>query len=70
MAGEGYPMVASHDPRMIDIAGALAARTDRATGTYEYQMLYGIRPDEQRRLAAPVRRCGSTSRTARSGTAT
>ena len=51
MAGEGYPMVASHDPRMIRIAGALATRHGRVPGTYEYQMLYGIRPDEQRRLA-------------------
>jgi len=50
MAGDGYPMVASHDPRMVKIAGELAK--DRAAGTYEYQMLYGIRPDEQRRLAA------------------
>jgi proline dehydrogenase len=51
MAGEGYPMIASHDPRMIAIAAALAARHDRAQGSYEYQMLYGIRPDEQLRLA-------------------
>lgn len=51
MAGQGYPMVASHDPRMVDIAGALATRHGRAQGSYEYQMLYGIRPDEQRRLA-------------------
>jgi proline dehydrogenase len=51
MAGQGYPMVASHDPRLIDIAGALAVRYGRAPGTYEYQMLYGIRPDEQARLA-------------------
>ena len=51
MAGQGYPMVASHDPRMVDIAGALATRHGRAQGSYEYQMLFGIRPDEQRRLA-------------------
>ena len=51
MAGQGYPMVATHDPRMIDIAGALATRNGRAQGTYEYQMLFGIRPDEQKRLA-------------------
>jgi proline dehydrogenase len=50
MAGEGYPMVASHDPRLIAIAGELAK--DRSPDSYEYQMLYGIRPDEQRRLAA------------------
>jgi proline dehydrogenase len=52
MAGQGYPMVASHDPRMIKIAGALATRFDRPPGSYEYQMLYGIRTDEQKRLAA------------------
>jgi proline dehydrogenase len=51
MAGQGYPMIASHDPRMVDIAGALATRNNRTQGSYEYQMLYGIRPDEQRRLA-------------------
>ena len=51
MAGRGYPMVASHDPTLIDIAGALAARHDRQKGSYEYQMLYGIRPEEQRRLS-------------------
>jgi proline dehydrogenase len=51
MAGQGYPMVATHDPRMVKIAGALATRHDRSPGTYEYQMLFGIRPDEQKRLA-------------------
>jgi proline dehydrogenase len=50
MTGPGYPMVASHDPRLIAIAGELAR--DRESGTYEYQMLYGIRPREQARLAA------------------
>ena len=51
MTGPGYPMVASHDPRIVEIAGALAARHGRDASTYEYQMLYGIRPNEQRRLA-------------------
>ena len=51
MAGQGYPMIASHDPRIIDIAGALATRFSRTAGSYEFQMLFGIRPDEQRRLA-------------------
>ncbi len=51
MAGQGYPMIASHDPRMVDIAGALATRYGRPQGSYEYQMLFGVRPDEQRRLA-------------------
>jgi proline dehydrogenase len=51
LAGEGYPMIASHDPLMVEIASSLASRFGRAQGSYEYQMLYGIRPDEQRRLA-------------------
>jgi proline dehydrogenase len=51
MAGRCYPMVASHDPRMVEIAGALAHKHDRAAGTFEYQMLYGTRPDEQKRIA-------------------
>ncbi len=51
MAGQGYPMVASHDPRLISIASSIAGRYGREKGTYEFQMLYGIRPEEQRRLA-------------------
>jgi len=51
MAGEGYPMIATHDPRLIEIAGALALLNGRSNESFEYQMLYGIRPDEQRRLA-------------------
>jgi proline dehydrogenase len=55
MAGDGYPMVGSHDPRLIAIAQHLAADAGRGTADYEHQMLYGIRPDEQRRLAAAGR---------------
>jgi proline dehydrogenase len=51
MAGSGYPMVASHDPVVIAAAGELARETGRDTTSYEYQMLYGIRDAEQRRLA-------------------
>ncbi|MFB9904493.1 proline dehydrogenase family protein [Allokutzneria oryzae] len=51
MNGSGYPMVASHDPRLIEITGDLAARAGRKPGEFEYQMLYGIRPTEQLRLA-------------------
>ena len=51
LAGQGYPMVASHDPRMVQIASSLASRYGRQPGTYEFQMLYGIRPEEQKRLA-------------------
>jgi len=51
MSGDGYPMVATHDPRMVEIAASLASRYGRSQATYEFQMLYGIRPVEQRRLA-------------------
>jgi len=50
LGGEGYPMLATHDPRLIEIAGSLAARYRREQGTYEYQMLFGVRPNEQQRL--------------------
>jgi proline dehydrogenase len=51
MEGEGYPMIGSHDPRLISIAQDLAHRHGRKQGSYEFQMLYGIRTAEQRRLA-------------------
>jgi proline dehydrogenase len=50
MAGPGYPMIATHDPRLIAITRSLGLA--RPAGSFEYQMLYGVRPDEQRRLAA------------------
>ncbi|MFD5542439.1 proline dehydrogenase family protein [Streptomyces sp. NPDC127079] len=52
MEGEGYPMVGSHDPRLISIAQELARRAGRKPDEYEFQMLYGIRSDEHLRLAA------------------
>lgn len=52
LGGDGYPMLATHDPRLIEIAGALASRYGRAPGTYEYQLRHGVRPAEQRRLVA------------------
>jgi proline dehydrogenase len=52
LAGQGYPMIATHDPRMVEIAASLASRHARSPGSFEFQMLYGIRPEEQKRLAA------------------
>jgi len=52
LAGQGYPMIATHDPRMVAIASSLASRYGREQGSYEFQMLYGIRPEEQKRLAS------------------
>jgi proline dehydrogenase len=51
MAGSGYPMVASHDPVVIDAVPVLASESGRGAGDFEYQMLYGIRDGEQLRLA-------------------
>lgn len=47
MAGQGYPMVATHDPALIDLARRLGTGRD-----YELQMLHGVRPVAQRELAA------------------
>ncbi|UIX30556.1 proline dehydrogenase family protein [Streptomyces sp. GQFP] len=52
MEGTGYPMIGSHDPRLISIAQELARRASRKPDEYEFQMLYGIRSDEHLRLAA------------------
>ncbi|MDT9697386.1 proline dehydrogenase family protein [Streptomyces sp. P17] len=52
MEGSGYPMIGSHDPRLISIAQELAHRAGRKLDEYEFQMLYGIRSDEHLRLAA------------------
>jgi proline dehydrogenase len=52
LAGPCYPMLATHDPRLIEIAGAQTILAGRSVDSFEYQMLYGIRPSEQRRLAA------------------
>lgn len=51
MHGAGYPMLATHDPRLIEIGRAVATHADRPRGSYEFQMLHGVRPDEQLRLA-------------------
>lgn len=52
LEGDGYPMFATHDPRIVEIVSSLVSRYGRDQGSYEFQMLYGIRPEEQRRLAA------------------
>ena len=51
MEGKGYPMVATHDDRMIAITEVLADRFGRTIGDHEFQMLYGIRTDLQESLA-------------------
>jgi proline dehydrogenase len=52
MSGPGYPMLATHDPRLIAIGEDRASWFQRSPDEFEFQMLYGIRPSEQRRLAS------------------
>lgn len=56
--GEGRPVIASHDPRMIGEANRLAYELSLDKSRYEYGLLYGISTSEQTRLARgghPVR---------------
>ena len=50
MNGAGHPVVATHDPRLIEITGYLADRAGRGRDGFEYQLPYGVRPGEQLRL--------------------
>lgn len=50
MGSEAVPLVATHDPRLVSISEHLLRRTGRDAEDHEFQMLYGIRPLEQRRL--------------------
>jgi proline dehydrogenase len=52
IAGGALPMAATHDPRLVGAAGRLVSEIGGPGFKHEYQMLYGIRPDEQRRLVA------------------
>src|SRR5205807_1058493 len=59
MSGAGYPMLATHDPRLVEIGIERALFHGKVAGSdFELQMLYGIRPNEQLRLA----RAGHTVR--------
>lgn len=50
MSGAGYPMLATHDPRLVAIGEDRAKWFDRSVDEFEFQMLYGVRPEEQKRL--------------------
>jgi len=51
LAGKGYPMFATHDPRLIEIGKHVAETEARSKDSFEFQMLFGIRPEEQIALA-------------------
>jgi len=52
IAGGALPMAATHDPKLVDATRRLVSEIGGPGFRHEYQMLYGIRPDEQRRLVA------------------
>ena len=49
---DAYPGVATHDPEMIDRVRAVARERGIGPDRFEFQLLYGVRRDLQRRLLA------------------
>jgi proline dehydrogenase len=47
-----YPAIATHDEKIIEQTRAYAAKREIAADRFEFQMLYGIRRDLQRKLVA------------------
>jgi proline dehydrogenase len=52
MVSGTYPAIATHDPRLIARALDIAERERIGPERFEFQMLYGVRRDLQRKLAA------------------
>ena len=50
-AGGGYTAIATHDERLIESAIRLAERQGVPSDRFEFQMLYGVRPQLQADLA-------------------
>jgi proline dehydrogenase len=46
-----YPAIATHDPEMIEASLAYVAAKGYTSDRFEFQMLYGVRRDEQLRIA-------------------
>jgi proline dehydrogenase len=46
-----YPGIATHDDLLIDATKAYVAREDISHDDFEFQMLYGIRPQTQEQIA-------------------
>ena len=47
-----YPGIATHDERLIEAVKAYAAEQGIGKDRFEFQLLYGVRPDVQRSLVA------------------
>ncbi|PTR30251.1 L-proline dehydrogenase [Rhodococcus sp. OK519] len=56
MRGKGYPMLATHDPAIIDVVDGMIRETGRGPDDFEHQMLFGIRDLEQARVVDAGRR--------------
>ena len=52
LRGEGYTAIGTHDERMIEHAIAFAEREGIGRDRFEFQMLYGVRPQLQAGLLA------------------
>ena len=52
LRGEGYTAIATHDDRLIEHAIAFAEKEGIARDRFEFQMLYGVRPQLQLALDA------------------
>jgi proline dehydrogenase len=50
LADGRYPAIATHDPKLIEAAIDFTRRRGIANDGWEFQMLYGVRRDEQTRL--------------------
>lgn len=50
LRADAYPAVATHDPDMLERVAIFARRHDIGRDRFEFQMLYGVRRDLQRRL--------------------
>jgi len=52
LAAGTYPAIATHDEKIIQTAKEFASARNLSPDSFEFQMLYGIRRDLQRRLVA------------------
>ena len=52
LAAATYPAIATHDEKIIQDAKGFASARNLSRDSFEFQMLYGIRRDLQRRLVA------------------
>jgi len=52
LEADAYPGVATHDPEMIDRVSASARERGIGPERFEFQLLYGVRRDLQRKLVA------------------